>query len=170
MRKTWLMRRPVRRPVSRATTAPSSSSVCRLPFISSSALPCSHELDGFRGGRMAVRRFDDFDVAEVRCRTAAATSRMRSAGPTRIGVIRPEFARLDGAGERRLFAGMRHRGGNRIQSGAPLEKAFVFSRSSFCCRFHAASAVAAGTRAAGPVSFSRKTVSTTARATPYKRG
>ena len=39
MRKTWLRRRPVRRPVSRATTAPSSSSECRLPFISSSASP-----------------------------------------------------------------------------------------------------------------------------------
>ena len=37
--KQWLMRRAVRRPVSRFTTAPISSSVCRLPFISASALP-----------------------------------------------------------------------------------------------------------------------------------
>ena len=33
------MRRAVRRPVSRFTTAAISSSVCRLPFISASALP-----------------------------------------------------------------------------------------------------------------------------------
>ena len=33
------MRRAVRSPVSRLTTAPISSSVCRLPFISASALP-----------------------------------------------------------------------------------------------------------------------------------
>ena len=39
MTKQWLMRRAVRRPVSRATTAPISSSVCRLPFISASAVP-----------------------------------------------------------------------------------------------------------------------------------
>ena len=37
MTNTWLIRRPVRRPVSRATTAPISSSVCRLPFIRISA-------------------------------------------------------------------------------------------------------------------------------------
>ena len=39
MTKQWLIRRAVRMPVSRATTAPISSSVCRLPFISASALP-----------------------------------------------------------------------------------------------------------------------------------
>ena len=39
MTKQWLMRRAVRMPVSRATTAPISSSVCRLPFISASARP-----------------------------------------------------------------------------------------------------------------------------------
>ena len=37
--KQWLMRRAVRRPTSRFTTAAISSSVCRLPFISASALP-----------------------------------------------------------------------------------------------------------------------------------
>ena len=39
MTKQWLIRRSVRMPVSRATTAPISSSVCRLPFISAAALP-----------------------------------------------------------------------------------------------------------------------------------
>ena len=40
MMNAWLMRRAVRSPVSLATTAPSSSSLCRLPFINSSASPC----------------------------------------------------------------------------------------------------------------------------------
>ncbi len=39
MMKAWLTRRPVLRPVSRFMTSPISSSVCRLPFISSSARP-----------------------------------------------------------------------------------------------------------------------------------
>ena len=39
MTKQWLMRRAVRMPVSRDTTAPISSSVCRLPFIRASARP-----------------------------------------------------------------------------------------------------------------------------------
>ena len=39
MTKQWLTRRAVRSPVSRFTTSPISSSVCRLPFISASALP-----------------------------------------------------------------------------------------------------------------------------------
>jgi hypothetical protein len=38
MMKTWLMRRAVRRPVEEAVTARINSSVCRLPFISSSPL------------------------------------------------------------------------------------------------------------------------------------
>ena len=39
MMKTWLMRRPVRSPVSRLATSASSSSEWRLPFMRSSALP-----------------------------------------------------------------------------------------------------------------------------------
>ena len=39
MMKTWLTRRPVRSPVSLLVTSASNSSVCRLPFISSAALP-----------------------------------------------------------------------------------------------------------------------------------
>ena len=39
MTKQWETLRAVRSPVSRRTTAPINSSVCRLPFISASALP-----------------------------------------------------------------------------------------------------------------------------------
>ena len=52
------MRRAVRRPVSRLTTAPISSSVCRLPFISASALPSRTSCDRLRRRRpgCAARR------------------------------------------------------------------------------------------------------------------
>ncbi len=39
MMNTWLIRRAVRRPVLPEVTARMSSSVCRLPFISSSPAP-----------------------------------------------------------------------------------------------------------------------------------
>jgi hypothetical protein len=42
MMNTCEMRRAVRRPVSRCMAASSSSSVCRLPFISACALPARH--------------------------------------------------------------------------------------------------------------------------------
>ena len=51
MTKQWLMRRSVRRPVSRLTTAPISSSVWRLPFISASALPSRTSVTAV-GGRV----------------------------------------------------------------------------------------------------------------------
>jgi hypothetical protein len=54
------MRRWVRSPVSRYTTAPISSSVWRLPFISASALPCAHHLDGPGGRSVAVRGVNTF--------------------------------------------------------------------------------------------------------------
>ena len=88
MMKTWLMRRPVRRPVSRATTAPSSSSVCRLPFISSSASPWRTSSTAFAAaawlwGASTIRVLPSWMPA------AFATSRIFAAGPTRIGTISP---------------------------------------------------------------------------------
>ena len=59
------MRRAVRRPVSRLTTAPISSSVCRLPFISASALPSRTSCDRLGGRRLAVRRIDDRHAGDV---------------------------------------------------------------------------------------------------------
>ena len=65
--KQWLIRRAVRRPPSRRTTAPISSSVCRLPFIGASAWPDLHEIDGRLRCRMAVRGLDDAHLGDV-CR------------------------------------------------------------------------------------------------------
>ena len=57
--KTWLIRRAVRRPVVPDVTARISSSVCRLPFISSSPLASRTSSTALRGGGVAVRRVDE---------------------------------------------------------------------------------------------------------------
>ena len=91
MMKQWLMRRAVRIPAVLETTAPINSSVCRLPFISASAAPqrtCSTALaaeswlcsDATIGMLLMSRPH------------RAATSLMRSGGPTRIGAISPSLA------------------------------------------------------------------------------
>ena len=88
MMKQWLTRRLVRRPVSRLTTAAINSSVCRLPFISISALPS-------RARRTAVSAEPSLcgasttSKAEMSSPNCAATAAMRACGPTRIGLRMP---------------------------------------------------------------------------------
>ena len=65
MMKTWLIRRSVLSPVSRRATSASSSSVCRLPFISELGLARADQLDRLGRGRVAVRHVDDLDAADV---------------------------------------------------------------------------------------------------------
>jgi hypothetical protein len=64
MMKAWLMRRSVRSPVPVRTTAPISSSVCRLPFISISALPSRASRTAIGGG-VAVRGVHDLVAGDV---------------------------------------------------------------------------------------------------------
>ena len=84
MMKQWLMRRPVRSPESRLTTAAISSSVCRLPVISNSTLPS-------RASRTAVSADSTLCAASTRSSEAmsrphcAASSVMRATGPTSTG-------------------------------------------------------------------------------------
>ena len=59
MTKTWLIRRAVRRPPLDDVTARISSSVCRLPFINSSAAARMNELDSGGRSSIAVRHIDD---------------------------------------------------------------------------------------------------------------
>ncbi len=87
MMNTWLMRRPARRPPSRATTAASSSSVCRLPFINSSALPSRTSSTALRAALPAS------GASTIRARDTSrldfrAISSIVFAGPTSSGSIR----------------------------------------------------------------------------------
>jgi hypothetical protein len=88
MRKTWLSRRPVLRPVSFAITAPRISSECRLPFMTSSASPVRTSSTAFAAAARLSGTSTIF--ASPRAIPAAfATSAIFAAGPTRIGVMSP---------------------------------------------------------------------------------
>ena len=77
------------------TTAPISSSVCRLPFISASASPARTSCDRLGRRRMAVRRRRRCGTARFEpCCGHIADARR---GPTRIGAIRPSARGFDRA-------------------------------------------------------------------------
>ena len=122
--KQWLTRRAVRNPISRLTTAAISSSVCRLPFISASALPS-------RTSRTAVVAAASLCGASTistpakSISAAAATARMRSRGPTRIGTISPSRRRLHRTLQRRGVARVRYGRRRRRHRLAPVDQALV---------------------------------------------
>ena len=91
MMKTWLMRRSVRRPVAEAVTAFISSSVCRLPFISSSPLPSRISATAWAAAAWLCGASTIWRPARsMPC--SAATSRIFASGPTRTGSISPSAA------------------------------------------------------------------------------
>ena len=132
MMKTWLMRRPVRSPVSRATTAPSSSSVCRLPFISSSALPLRTSSTAFAAaawlcGASTIRVLPEVDAG--RCgdlrdlRGRADEDRRDQSQLRRLRSRRPApVSRTDA----------RPRSGSARRLVAALQQLFVLSGSGVC--------------------------------------
>src|SRR5215831_17086771 len=81
------------------------------------------------------------------------------------GRDQPRLACVDSSGQCRFLARVRHSRRHWIQAGALLKKALVFAGSGT----HTVAATFTGARIALPVSLSRK-VSTTASATPHKRG
>jgi hypothetical protein len=89
--KQWLTRRLVRNPPSRATTAPISSSVCRLPFIRHSAFPARTSATA-AWAEAVLCAASTRSKPEMSSPACAATASMRAMGPTRIGVIRPALA------------------------------------------------------------------------------
>ena len=88
MTKTWLMRRPVRSPVSRFVTSASSSSECRLPFISSSALPVRTSSTAFSAAAWLCGT-STISMPPRSSENSLATAAILFLGPTRIGLINP---------------------------------------------------------------------------------
>src|SRR5689334_12389640 len=78
-------------PASRATTAPISSSVCRLPFISASTRPSVTSPTALLAESWLCSAAT-MSIASMLSFAALATVRMRSTGPTRIGSISPSCA------------------------------------------------------------------------------
>ena len=88
MTKTWLMRRPVRSPVSRFITSDSSSSVCRLPFMRRSALPVRTSSTAFSAAAWLCGT-STISMLPRSSENCLATAAILSLGPTRIGLISP---------------------------------------------------------------------------------
>ena len=125
MTKTWLMRRPVRRPVSRFITAPISSSVCRLPFISSSALPARTSSTAFSAAAWLCGTSTISILAEVE-RELLGDRADLVLGTDENRLDQSGLARLDGASERGLVARMRHGGRDWLQALRRGDQAVVF--------------------------------------------
>ena len=123
--KQWLTRRAVRSPVSRCTTAPISSSVCRLPFISASALPSRTSSTAFAAepGCMARRRLAGRDVDAVFL-GHGLDARLRADQDRRD---QSESRRVDRAVQRTLVARMRDGGRGRRQRLAEIQQPLVLS-------------------------------------------
>ena len=105
MTKTWLMRRSVRRPVAFAVTARISSSVCRLPFISSSPLAFVDQLDGLAAAASlcGASTISKPPMSRPCLRGRVPDLRRR---PDQDRLDDAGFGRLDGAAQRGLVAGM----------------------------------------------------------------
>src|SRR3954464_808230 len=91
MTNAWLMRRAVRRPPSRDTTAPISSSVSKLPFIRHSARPSRTSATALAAESWLCSASTS-SKPEMLMRLFSAAAPMRAFGPTRIGLISPSFA------------------------------------------------------------------------------
>src|SRR6187399_857964 len=91
MMKQWLIRRAVRRPVSRATTAAISSSVWRLPFISASARPQRTSSTALKAESW-LWAASTISKPLMSSPALAAASRIFASGPTRIGMMSLSFA------------------------------------------------------------------------------
>ena len=114
MMKQWLMRRAVRMPLSCATTAAISSSVCRLPFISASAFPSRTSATALAAESWLCSEATS-GKPEISMPAAPAASRDPRGGPDQDRRDQPQLGGLHRPGERDLVAGMCHRRGDRRQ-------------------------------------------------------
>src|SRR5262249_11171090 len=89
--KTWLMRRAVRRPVLLEVTSRMSSSVCRLPFISSSPLDWWINSTAFAAAA-SLWGTSTISKRPISRRCSRATAAIFAAGPTRMGTMIPACA------------------------------------------------------------------------------
>ena len=134
MMKTWLIRRSVRRPVAEAVTSRISSSVCRLPFISSSPLPSRISATALAAAAWLCGGVDDLAAGQVDA-VLAATSRIFASarrGPARSAARRG----VDRAPQRGLVAGMRDDGHGRGAVAGAARSAGRISRVSAWYRAH----------------------------------
>ncbi|MNT58569.1 hypothetical protein D3C72_1960130 [compost metagenome] len=81
------MRRPVRRPDSRATTADMKWSVCRLPFISMRTAPSRARAAAARAASSSSSGVSTISIDPARRPVSAISAASLAAGPTSTGSI-----------------------------------------------------------------------------------
>ena len=156
---TWLMRRPVRSPVSRATTAPSSSSRVQAALHQQLGLALANQLDRLRRRGMAVRRVDDPRAAEIDAARARDLPDLRGRarrGSARSALARRPRSRRPAPSPRR---DARPRSAPARGCGTSPAAASYFPVPVVRVMVFLVAVTGAGGRAAGPVSF-RKNVRT----------
>ena len=107
MTKQWLIRRAVRRPPSRRTTARHEFVRVQAALHERLSLAGLDERDGFLGSRMAVGRVHDPHAGEVR-REAGGGCGDLVPRPDEDRIDDPERGGLPGGAERAPVAGMDH--------------------------------------------------------------
>ena len=117
----WLKRRPVRRFASFCMTACSSTSVCRLPFISACTSPAPAAIAAFSaessGPSVATMR-----QLERSSFAAAAICRISLLRPEQHRHDQPGLGRLHRTGERLGAARVHHAGEHRLEPAAALQQ------------------------------------------------
>src|ERR1043165_2943436 len=91
MMNTWLIRRAVRSPIFDEVTSRMSSSVCRLPFISTSPFDAWISSTAFAAAA-SLCGTSTISKRSMSRRALRATAAILPAGPTRIGVMMPASA------------------------------------------------------------------------------
>ena len=124
------MRRAVRSPPSRETTAPISSSVCRLPFISAPAAPSLQSFTAAAAASTGVAASTNSAPSSETPAAAAAFS-IAARGPTRIGLKPP--ARIACSGPSRLSRSQGHATAA-VSAGARAALSISRSRWRWLCR------------------------------------
>ena len=167
MMKTWLMRRPVRSPVSLATTAASSSSVWRLPFISSSAWPPRTSATAVAAEAWLCGRVHDLCILP-RSMSGGLGDRLDLCRRTdEDGCDQSLSAASDRSGQCCLLARMCNRGRNRLQPTAFLQQTCSYFPSRYSTLRHSVFGECRCVFSAR--SLSKTSARTMARATPYKQ-
>src|SRR3954469_21069937 len=128
MTKTWLIRRSVLSPLSLATISRISSSVCRLPFISSSARPERTSSTAFAAAAWLCGTSTSSQGATSRPAACAAASTL-CAGPTRMGRMMPASAASTAPPSE-----LASQGWATAQGIGRIARVAAISRSYFSCR------------------------------------
>ena len=141
--KTWLIRRPVRSPMSLRHDGAQELVGVQTALHQQLGFPLAHQLHRFGRGPVAVRNVHDPRAAERQPAVFGDLPDLRL-GPDQDRHDQPVRTGFERAGQRRFLARVGHCGRHRLETAAPNQQLFVFSGS--CLSGHVASRTGAGAR------------------------